>query len=805
MLSNLKLALRQLRKSPGFTVTAIVTLALGIGANAVVFSVLNALVLRPVNVPHAQNLYMVQRMQWPSQSYLDYIDLRDRNRSFESLFAYEITGAVSVDTGGNASMAWPYLASGNYFDALGIQPYLGRFFHASDEKGVNSAPYVVLSYSYWRGRFHQDRNIIGRKLDINKHSFTIIGVAPPEFRGTELFFTPALWIPLVEDPTINGFNNLQYRGNHNPWVVGHLKSGVTPQQAAADLNGIGTWLAKTYPADDEGIKFSLAHPGLVGDLLGGPARAFMAGLMLLAGLILLAACANLGSLFAARAADRAKEVALRLALGSRRATILRQLITEALLVSFAGGLIGLTGGVFILHALSRWNPIPDIPINVPVNPDIRTYAVALILALVSGLLFGVMPVGQIMRSNPWQVIRTGSAGTGGVKRFALRDILLVMQIAICAVLVTSSLVAVRGLMRSLESNYGISPQDVTLVNTDLHMAGYSGDGVPQMQQRMLDAARSIPGVESIGTISQIPLGLGGGDSDVYSDKTTDYRPTNMIADAMDYSISPGYLQAVGTRLLVGRDLNFSDDKKAPTVALVNRKFAVKVFGSVEKAVGGHFKFWSGNRAEVVGVVEDGKYRTMTEDQQPAMFFSLEQHNRSDMWLVVRSKRDPQEMAIALDHTLHGLDSGLPLVIRPWTQELDSALFAARVATVALGVLGLLGAMLALTGVFGMASYVVSKRLRELGIRVALGAGRREILRTSLGRACRLLAIGSAAGVVLGVLGTRVLSFIVYQATPKDPLVLGGVTLSMLLLGLMAAWIPARRALSVDPLILLREE
>src|SRR6185437_2252006 len=207
---------------------------------------------------------------------------------------------------------------------------------------------------------------------------------------------------------------------------------------------------------------------------------------------------------------------------------------------------------------------------------------------------------------------------------------------ICAVLVTSSLVAVRGLMRSLESNYGISPQDVTLVNTDLHMAGYSGDGVPQMQQRMLDAVRSIPGVESIGTISQIPLGLGGGDSDFYSDATTDYRPTNALGDAMDYSISPGYLQAAGTRLLAGRDLNFSDDKKAPTVALVNRKFAVKVFGSVGKAVGGHFKFWSGNRAEVVGVVEDGKYRTMTEDQQPAMFFSFEQHNRSDMWLVVRS-------------------------------------------------------------------------------------------------------------------------------------------------------------------------
>ena len=806
MLGGLRLALRQLRKSPGFTVTAIVTLALGIGANAVVFSVLNALVLRPVKVPDAENLYTVQRLQWPSQSYLDYLDLRDRNRTFASLAAFEILGEVGVDTGGNPSTAWPYLASGNYFDALGIQPYLGRFFHASDEKGINSAPYVVLSYAYWNDRFHQDSGVIGRKIDINKHPLTIIGVAPPGFRGTELFFAPALYIPLVEEPIVQGSNNLQYRENHNPWVVGRLKAGITPAQATADLNAIGAWLAKTYPAADDGIKFSLARPGLVGDLLGGPARAFMAGMMLLAGLILLAACANLGSLFAARAADRAKEVALRLALGSRRTAVLKQLLTEALLVSFVGGAIGLAGGIFILRVISAWNPISDVPINVPVNPDFRTYAVALLLALASGLLFGIVPVGQVLRSDPWQVIRTGSAGTGGMKRFALRDLLLVTQIAICAVLVTSSLVAVRGLMRSLENNYGITPQNVTLVNTDLRMAGYSGDGgLAQIQRRMLDAVAAIPGVTAVGFINQVPLSLGGGDSYVYPDSATDYRPTNAAADAMNYMISPAYLEAAGTKLLAGRDVRFDDDKKAPTVALVNRQFAVKAFGSVEKAIGGHFKFWGGNRAEVVGVVEDGKYRTLTEDQQPAMFFSFRQHTESGTWLVVRSKRDPQEMAQALERTLHGLDSSLPLAIRPWTQQLDSALFSARVATVALGVLGLLGAMLAVTGVFGMASYAVSKRLRELGIRVALGAGQREILRTALGRSLRLLAIGSAAGVVLGVLGSRVLSYIVYQATPKDPLVLGGVTATMLLLGMIAAWIPARRALAVDPLILLREE
>ncbi|HLY41870.1 MAG TPA: ABC transporter permease [Terracidiphilus sp.] len=809
MKSDLKFAMRQLAKSPGFAVTAIITLALGIGANAVVFSVLNAVVLRPLNVPDAANVFMLQRAfdkgSTPSQSYPDYVDLRDKNHTFSSIVAFDILGPVGMDAGGNPSTGWPYMISGNYFDALGVQPYLGRFCHASDEKGYGSAPYVVLSYAFWHSYFHDDRNVVGRMLQINKHPMTIIGVAPKGFRGTELFFAPAVWIPIVEQPQVQGQNNLQFRGNHSSMLIGRLKPGVTPQAATADLNTLAAALSKAYPGDDDGFKLSLAHPGLMGDMLGGPAKAFMGGLMLLAGLILLAACANLGSLFAARASDRAKEVAMRLALGSWRALILRQLLTEAVVVALAGGAVGLAGGVVILRMLSFWQPIPDIPINVPVNPDVRTYGLALLLALASGILFGMVPVRQVMRSDPWQVIRTGMSGDATMKRITLRDVLLMLQIAICAVLVTSSLVAVRGLVRSIRSDFGFNPQNVMLANTDLRMAGYEGEQVPQMQRRMLDAVAAIPGVTSAGLIDNVPLGLGAGDSYVYTDTTTDFRPTNYAADAMDYNVSPGYMDAAGTKLLAGRDISFHDDKPAPKAVLVNRRFAEKVFGSVQKAIGGHFKYWGGERAEVVGVVEDGKYRTLTEDQMPAMFFSYQQHESSGTWLVVRSQRDPQEIARAIDRTLHGMDSALPLGITTWTEQLDSALFAARIATVALGVLGLLGAMLAVTGIFGMASYVVSKRLRELGIRMALGASQRQILRASLGRAFRLLAIGSVAGVLLGVLATRVLSYIVYQATPKDPVVLLGVTATMLVLGLVATWIPARRALAVDPLVLLRDE
>ncbi len=810
MNSDLRLALRQLRKAPGFALTAVLTLALAIGANAIVFSVLNALVLRPLNVPHPDSLFMVERNYGadttPSQSYLDYRDLRDMNRSFDSLIAYDIMGGVGLDTGsGNPSVVWPYMISGNYFDALGIQPYLGRFIHASEEHGKNSVPEIVLSYALWHTRFNGDPAVVGRTVQINKHSYTIVGVAPPSFRGTELFFAPDLWAPIVDSPQITDWNTLEERGNHNEWVIGHLRSGVTPASATSDLNAIAVSLAKTYPKSDDGLKFVLSHPGLAGNSLGRPTRAFMAGLMLLAGLILLAACANLGSLFAARAADRSREIAIRMALGSRRQFILRQLLTEALLVSVAGGICGIAAAVGILRVLSTWRPIPNIPINVPVNPDAKTYILALLLAVFSGLVFGLVPVRQVLRSDPWQIIRSGTVSAGGVRRLTLRDVLLGLQIAICAVLVTSSLVAVRGLARSLQSDYGIQPKDATLVHTDLHMAGYSGDQVVTMQKRMLSAAAAIPGVTAVGYADRLPLSIGGGDSDVFTDTTTDYRPTNAIADAQNFQVSPDYFRAAGTVFLMGRSFTVHDDGKAPVVVIVNREFARKVFGSAKQAVGKHFKFWGGNRAEVVGVVEDGKYETLTEDVKPAMFFSFLQHPGSDTWIVVRSQRNPKEIATALHRSMRNLDPAVPLDIRTWNSELDSALFASRVATVALGVLGLLGAMLAITGIFGMASYTVSKRLREFGIRIALGANQRKVLGAALGRAFQLLAIGSAAGITLGVLATRVLSFIVYQATPKDPLILGGVLLTMFCVGLVAAWLPARRALAVDPMILLRDE
>jgi predicted permease len=531
--------------------------------------------------------------------------------------------------------------------------------------------------------------------------------------------------------------------------------------------------------------------------------------MLLAGLILLAACANLGSLFAARAADRSREVALRLALGSRRIRILRQLLTESVLLSLAGGTVGLVGSVVLLRWLSVWQPLPRFPFSAPVSPDAKVYLVALALALVSGFLFGIVPVRQVLKANPYEIVKSGSSARLG-RRMTFRDVLLVLQIAVCAVLVTSSIVAVRGLVRSLHSNFGFEPRNAMLIDTDLKMAGYTGDSVQAMQRRMIEAVETIPGVAQVGSANSTPLGGVQVKSTVFKDETRDMRQSNAAATAFLYDISPNYFQAAGTSLFAGRTFSWNNDRNAPRVAIVNREFAREVFGSITDAVGRYFRMSDGTRVEVVGLVEDGKYMSLTEDPQAAMFFPMVQSPSSQTFLVVRSKgdlgRDPQQLAAAIRSKLHQLDAELPLETETWTNDLDDAvMFPPRLATVSLGVLGIMGAMVAITGIFGMAAYSVSKRLKELGIRVALGAQRRELLQAALGRPLKLLAIGSVAGLLLGILASRVLAFIVYQATPRDPLVLAGVVLAMLLLGLVATWIPAQRALSIDPSILLREE
>jgi len=803
---DLRFSLRVLRKSPGFTLTAILTLALAIGANAVVFGLMDGLILRPLNVPQPETLYGTHYGDNPAwQSYPNYLDLRDRNRSFEELAAFSMALGVGLDTGKDAIVSNGFATTGNYFDVLRVHPYLGRFFHASDEHGPNSAPYIVLTYAYWHTRFQDDRAIVGRTVQLNKHPYTIIGVAQPGFQGTLMFLAPDFFMPIVNQGQLGGFD---LNDRSNPGGVfeefGHLKPGVTPAQAVADVDAVSAYLERTYPKEILHHSTVLGREGLTS--FGDGVRAFVSGLMLLSVLILLAACANLGSLFSARAADRSREVALRLALGSSRKRILRQLMTEAALISLAGATVGVLGSEMLLRRLSVWEPIAGAPLHLPVSPDPMLYWFALALALVSGFLFGIVPVRQVLRANPYEIVKAGSSARMG-RRLTVRDVLLVVQIAICAVLVTSSMVAVRGLVRSLHSNFGFEPRNTMLASVNLAMGGYTGDKIPAMQRRMIDALQTIHGVDAVGLVNGYPplVYTAGTKVSVFEQESTDLKPANAAIMPYRYDVSPGYFNAAGTSLLAGRDLSWSDDKNARAVAVINRDFAEKLFGSATNAVGKIYRLQDGTQVQVAGVVENGKYQFLTENQQPAMFLPFLRLPFSSAYLIVRSKRDPQQIAGAMRSTIRELDAALPADTKSWSSLLETVLFPSRMATIALGVLGVMGAMLSITGIFGMAAYSVSKRMRELGIRIALGAKRKEVLQAALGRPLRLLAFGSAAGLLMGILATKVLAFIVYQATPRDPLVLAGVVIAMSLLGLLATWIPAQRALSVNPMILLREE
>lgn len=801
---DLRYAARQLRRSPGFTVTAVLTLALAIAANVTVFGLLNALVLQPLHVAGSDRLFTVVHGSghYDNESYPDFIDLRDRNATFSGMLAYRF-GDVGLSASGSAQRCWHFEVSGNYFDMLGVKPALGRFFRVADEHGPNSVPYIVLSYSFWRARFNGDPNIIGKIVELNKHSFTIVGVAPANFHGTELLLWPDVFVPMVNEAQIEGYSFLDKRFNHGIWILGKLKPGVSTQAATENLRAVAAQLKKQY-REDEDLQPLLVSPGLMGDNLGTAVRAFLIALMSLAFLVLAAACANLASIFGARAADRSRELAIRLAIGSSRGHIIRQLLTEALLLSLLGAAAGTLVAALVLQALTHWQPVPGLPVGAAVTPDGRVYGIAILLAAICGLLPGLLAGRQVLRTDPLQAMKSGATSSLSRRRFTVRDALLAVQIALCALLLTASLVALRGMQRSLAAPVGFQPEGVVLAETDLHMGGYSDDTSLPFQKRMIEAAQRLPGVVAAGTIDDTPLGSGGSSTAVYREGTTDFRPSNSVAGPKYYSISPGYLSAAETRLLTGRDFTWHDDAKAPNVALINATLARILFGNAP-AVGRRFARGDKEVYTVVGVVENGKYDSLTEEPKAAMFLALSQNPDSDTALVVRSKLPSAEMAAALNRTLTKLDPRLPLTIQSWPQELALVLFPARAATGCLGIMGLLGAMLAVTGVFGMAAYAVSKRSKELGLRMALGARSAQMMRSALGRPLTLLIGGSLAGLLLGMLAARVLAQIVYEATPRDPMVLGGALLAMSLLGVIATWIPARRALAISPARLLKEE
>ncbi|MFZ3214985.1 MAG: ABC transporter permease [Candidatus Acidiferrales bacterium] len=807
LLQDLRFAVRQLHRSPGFAVTAVLILGLGIAANVIVFGVLQALVLRSINVPNADRVMTLEPTNKDRGIFFAYPevrDVRDGNSVFSSVAAARPL-PIGLEANGATRTVWGYEVSGQYFEVVGIRPVLGRLLNRADDDHPGASEVAVLSWPAWNSIFNRDPDIVGKTVRLDKHTYTVAGVTPQGFYGTEKFLQPDVFVPMANEAELEGVDWRESRHDGYVLCVVRLKDGVTVAQAQAELKTIVAHIIQQYPKDEATLGAKLSHPGLGGDFMGAPVRAFLIAVMALAGIVLLAACANLGSLFAARTADRAKEIAIRLAVGSSRWRILRQIVTEAFVVSILGAAVACELAWMTLTSLANWHPQVGPPILFAVDPDPSLIVAAFLISLLAGAAFGIMPLRQIFKADPNDAIKGGSSQTVAGRRWALRDVLLAAQIALCCVTVTAAFVALRGLGKSLNMDLGFNPQNAVLTKFDLGLAGYTKDSTDHFQRQLLERAAQLPGVEAAGYANTTPLSLDGSTEVFFSRETSDFRRTNEAFVAPFFAVAPGYFKAAGTPLLEGRDVSFSDDAKAPAVAVVNQEFARQMFHSV-RAAGKYFRNQSGELVQIVGVVADGKYNFVSERRQPAVFFSIEQRPDTGTSLVVRTHGDTTAMAAAVRKIIRDLDPAVPLQESSvWSNQLAVQVLPAQAATVALGLFGAFGLLLSVTGTFGLASYTVSKRLRELGIRIALGAQARQILATALGRMLILLGTGCVIGIVLGAAASRLLAAVVYQASAQDPLVLAAVAFTMLLTGALSVAGPVRRALHIDPAALLREQ
>ena len=806
LLQDLRFALRQLHRSPGFALTAVLILALGIAANVIVFGVLQALVLRQLDVPHADRVMTLQPKDGgPFVSNPEMRDVRDDNTMFSAIAAYEFQD-FGLEANGVTRPVWGCAVSGQYFEVVGIKPFLGRLLERADDDHPGASEAAVISWSAWQSDFGADPNVVGTAVRINKHPYTIVGVTPEGFHGTEKIAQLDIFVPTANEASLDGFSWLESRSHRNLFSVVRMKDGVTMPQVQAELNTITARIARQYPKEEEGLALKLARPGLIGDFIGGPARGFLAGVMGLAGIVLLAACANLGSLFAARTADRTREIAIRMAIGSSRWRILRQLLVEAFVISILGGACASGLAWMALTGLASWHPPTRYPLKfLVVSPQPSLILMAFLISVLAAVLFGAMPLRQIFKTDPNDAIKSGGILSPAGRRWALRDVLLAAQIALCCVTVTAAFVSLRGLGKALTMDLGFNPKNALLTQFDLSQAAYTGDAADHFQRQLLERASQIPGVEIAGYANTTPLSGDTSVAAVFSQQSADFRPSNKAFDMYFFDVSPGYLAASGTPLLAGRDVSFTDTAKTPPVAIVNQEFARRLFHS-EHAVGRYFKNGDGVSIQIAGIVADGKYFTFSEDPEAAAFFPISQKANTSTALIVRTRRDTADMVAAIREVLRDLDRAVPIRdLGPWNNQLALTFFPIQVATVALGIFGAFGLLLSIAGTFGLASYTVSKRLRELSIRVALGAQAKQILSAALGRMLILLASGSVVGLLLGVAASRLLSAIVYQATAQDPLVLAAVALTLLLTGSLSVAGPVRRVLHANPATLLREQ
>ena len=807
LIRDVRFAMRTLRKTPLFTAIGIVTLALGIGANTTVFTFVENIILRPLPVAQPQQLVSLNWGDMVNMAYPNYLDFRARNHSFSDLMAFRFNVASIGLKPRESYLAWGYEATGNYFQMLGIHPLLGRYFTPADDDKLGAHPVIVLSYGYWKGHFGGDPNIAGRDIKVNGFPFKVIGVTPPSFRGTEFIVTADFWVPMCMVRQMEpGSDWLDSRYSQNIWTMGRLNHGVSRAQAEADLDAIAHQIERAYPdAVDPKAHFHLSAPGLVGNALRKSITGFGIVLMSVAALVLLLACTNLASMLLARAADRRREVGIRLALGASRTQLLRQFMIESLMLALTGGILGLLVAFFACGLFSAWHPSVDFPIDTAIHPNANVLVFAMAIAFLTILLFGLTPAVQAVRVDVLPSLKDEALGRG-MRRWSLRDLIVAGQIALSVILVISSVLVVRSLQHALSLNLGFQPAGAVSLSFALNLHGYNTEQSKRFDAKLLEKARSIPGLTAVGLISNMPLRTGE-DNTVFSRADRPVPPRAEWRAAIIYNASPGYFRAAGTRLLQGQDFNVHDKQGAPLVLVVNEALAHLLFPN-ESAIGKRIRLSADSKdrgAEIIGVVETGKYEHLGEDPHPAIFQPIEQSGTSYTTLVARTALPPPTATAQLRKAVLDLDPELTLVgVGSLQEQLGLPLFPARIVAVVLGIFGTLALVLAATGLFALMAYAVSRRTREIGIRMAIGALPRQVLSSVLRRTTILFLAGLGTGALVTLAAGRLLSAVLYGVSAHDPMTYLLAVILMAAVALAAAWNPARRAVRVDPASVLRE-
>jgi putative ABC transport system permease protein len=819
---DVRYGFRMLLKSPVTTVVAIFTLALGIGANTTIFSTLNGFMLRPLPVANADRLLVMAGQQQGGEnfshfSYADFKDIRSQAEGFSHVMAYNLTLA-GMDYHGNTEPVVLSYVSGNFFTDLGLKPAYGRLISGQETELPSTENVVVLGYGYWRKRFNADPTIVGQQVKMNGHLATVIGVAPESFHGTYAIVDMQAYIPIgmrtrwhIPDKNENPNDYWTKRDLHDLVILAVPKPGLTRKQAEVSANLVAQRLNEQYPESHKGVSYQL-YPEKTSRPDPDPTQGTVVVAVLfmsLAGLVLLLACLNVANIVLVRATGRERELAIRTALGAARMRIARQLLTESLLLGVGGGTMGLVVGVWTSRLVSSVHiEVANIPLRFDFSFDWRVFTFAFAIALLTGLLVGLAPAWRAARSDFNQVLHEGSRGILGSGRARLRTVLAGGQVALSLMLLVVAGLFIRSAQNMEHSYLGFDPHNVLNATMETRTIGFDVERSKQFYRELESRARALPGVESVSLAASVPLGYSteGGLLYVEGQSATSKEA---VPSVMYNVVDPPYFATMRVPVLRGRAFTEQDTDNTPLVAMINEAMAKK-FWPNQDPLGKRFsaKAASGPFMEVVGVVKQGKYNDPVDDTVPFYFMPQAQAPTTFVTLQFRTASDPKALAPDVERLVHDLAPGLPVTdVQTMEESLGgvNGFFLMRMGTRFTAALGLLGLVLAIVGVYGVISYTAAQRTHEIGVRMALGADRLDILRMILRQGFILVGAGMIAGLVLTFAAGRGISSLLVGVKPTDPLTLAVVAVVLALVGLLASWIPARRAMRVEPLRALKYE